>query len=543
MNLLKTLALAATLPALATAQKLVFSTPTLTLDDAAFGASLSLSLSEPPADTATVYLEAPGLQLTTCAIKFTRDDWRTPKPVHVLAGGSAKSTSFTIGAQVFAPGSGVHLVKGEVKVTRRAREAATCYSSGDPHYKTFDGKYYSQQDAGQFYLLRTPTFIVQADQQACADGVTCNRAIAVQFGSQAVVITADGSSTSTLVLKPISRAIDTLTPTLNAEKNTAQLHLPDGSQVTVSIYPWNGVYYMDATINLAGGQWGKTDGFCGSYNDNANDDGSDAGKYRVPADASLFAGKLAALTTQVPPATKTCKMPALGGSTPPTSDGSTPLPPGWAIAAVPSADVITTYIEDATSYAAKRLQTQLTAGLKIPASQAQTFCTAITSDIDSWCLSNVDASYFIGACTADVINCGDMELVARYRKSFYNACAAKACHQGRFLANAGEGAALLGKGLGLFVQADKLTEEIQKVVGGQIGAAVKATSFQQGMPQIQVPMVQVPQMQNIVPPNVVNLPLQMPQVQQQPAAAFKMPNVPQVPQVHVPVAGNYWFRW
>ncbi|KAI8844981.1 hypothetical protein BC829DRAFT_434950, partial [Chytridium lagenaria] len=57
--------------------------------------------------------------------------------------------------------------------------SATCYSNGDPHFKTFDGKEYSAQGQGVYYLVKTPSFIVQADQRTCATDVTCNMAVAI----------------------------------------------------------------------------------------------------------------------------------------------------------------------------------------------------------------------------------------------------------------------------------------------------------------------------------------------------------------------------
>ncbi|KAI8834895.1 hypothetical protein BC829DRAFT_68154 [Chytridium lagenaria] len=144
MFFLKTAILASTLaqialsaPAVERRQSphIVFSTKSLTIEDSNVGAEVSVSLAAAPASAATIYLDAPGLKLTDCSFKFTPSDWRTPRKVRLIGGGDGKTTSYTLNAQVFAPGSGSHLAKDTVAVSRKANPSAECYSHGDPHYK------------------------------------------------------------------------------------------------------------------------------------------------------------------------------------------------------------------------------------------------------------------------------------------------------------------------------------------------------------------------------------------------------------------------
>ena len=61
-------------------------------------------------------------------------------------------------------------------------------SSGDPHFITFDGLYYSLMTPGDFILVRSPTVVVQARHALICSGAAVNVAAAAQLGSDRVAV-------------------------------------------------------------------------------------------------------------------------------------------------------------------------------------------------------------------------------------------------------------------------------------------------------------------------------------------------------------------
>ncbi|KAJ3115552.1 hypothetical protein HDU96_000433 [Phlyctochytrium bullatum] len=471
--------------------KIVFDKTSLEIKDADFGAEIAVSLSEEPSSgVATVYLEAPGLQLTKCSLKFTKNDWKQPQTVRLLGGGSDKTTKYTLNAQVFSPNSGVHNAKGSVDVTRVAYPVGNCYSTGDPHYKTFDGKYYSAQDTGVFYLVKAPTFAVQVNQQPCNRGVTCNQAVAVQYGSSLVMLTAAPNSKTALDLKALSSKTDGIKVTANAAKSSYQLALPDGTQITANIYPWAGVYYIDVFVNAAGAHYGKADGLCGSFNGKASDDVASTMSFKVADSENLFQGKALDITIPVPPATTACKMPDLGGSQP--GDGTSNTDPKGMTSlpiSVPSPTVISDYINSVLEFATTAQNAKVPAS-SIPASIAPQFCNGIRQGLDAWCAANIDVDYFVGACSADLSNTGDMAVVENHKKNLMTACAARAAVEGRFSSDATQSTQLLGKAGDLFAAiAGAVQQAATPVSAPSVGSS---WGYIPSMPSISVPSISIP---------------------------------------------------
>ena len=49
------------------------------------------------------------------------------------------------------------------------KKAAMCVATGDPHYTTFDGKYFDFYGLGCYYLLKTPQITIQTKlEQVCS---------------------------------------------------------------------------------------------------------------------------------------------------------------------------------------------------------------------------------------------------------------------------------------------------------------------------------------------------------------------------------------
>ncbi|KAI8852176.1 hypothetical protein BC829DRAFT_487671 [Chytridium lagenaria] len=345
-------------PTTSSGDKIIFDKKDLTIEDSTLGAELSVRLSEPPSDVATVYLEVPGLQITNCALKFNKDNWKNPQ-------------KYSLNAQVFSPNSGVHLAKKSIEVTRRALPPARCQSSGDPHYRTFDGKYYSAQGRGVYYLVKSPSLIVQADQMACGKRASCNKAVAIQFGPSVITITAAKKSRKALQMNLLSKGCDNLKINANKDKSQYQVRAADGTLVT-------------------------TDGLCGNYNGKPEDDGLDI---KLP----------------VPPVSSVCKIPDLGSPAPPSTGVNTDCEavPGWSpiTVNVPSPTAIQDFIDSTVDFAAEKVEE----ALKKP------FCAKI-----------IDLDFFVGACSADLANTGDTTVVTNAQLSYLSACSSSCMFRAGF---------------------------------------------------------------------------------------------------------------
>ncbi|KAJ3113086.1 hypothetical protein HDU96_003794 [Phlyctochytrium bullatum] len=527
----KTLAFAASLlaaSAAAQSSKIVFDKTSLEIEDANGGAELSVSLAEAPSSVATVYLEAPGLQLSDCKLSFDKDNFKTPKKIRVIGGGSDKATSFTLNAQIFSPNSGINLAKGSVSIKRKPIPAANCFSTGDPHYKTFDGKYYSAQGEGTYYLVKSSQgLVIQTDQKKCAPGVTCNNAVAIQYGSSVVTLTpASKTDYTKLKLNLLTKSSEGISASGCQDASQFQLNLADGSVVTASIHPWNNVYYIDVAVTIAGIHRGKTDGLCGSFNGNANDDAANPGGYNVPSHENIFTtGKGINLSVAVPPVSQVCKIPQLGSDSITGGDsGSVVYVPGSLIPIsinVPSADAVKEYVDASIEFAAKKINEQLAATrVQVSGNMAATYCAAIR-EADASCNTVVDVNYFVGACAADLAMSGDLGTVAKVRKAFLSACASRITCDSRFESDANAAMALFNKASNLF-------RAIQEQASAVITSVQGQTPVVQ-VPQIQVPQVQIPQVQ--IPR--VQIPIPQVQIPQVHIPQIKLPQV-QIPQMQVP---------
>ncbi|KAI8847199.1 hypothetical protein BC829DRAFT_477660, partial [Chytridium lagenaria] len=196
---------------------------------------------------------------------------RSPPMITVLL-----KRSGSLGVEVIKPPSvcaelWAHLAKESVEVTRKGMPSATCYSNGDPHFKTFDGKEYSAQGQGVYYLVKTPSFIVQADQRTCATDVTCNMAVAIQYGTSVMTLTAALTPNPPRLLPPLPSPHRHHCPRQHRQIPISTLDRRRHSHDRQHL-PWNGVYYLDISVEIAGSQFSQTDGLCGSFNNNPADD-------------------------------------------------------------------------------------------------------------------------------------------------------------------------------------------------------------------------------------------------------------------------------
>ncbi|KAF5276278.1 hypothetical protein FQA39_LY06627 [Lamprigera yunnana] len=157
---------------------------------------------------------------------------------------------------------------------------ATCSSVGDPHYVTFDGKRYDFMGHCTYYLVKQENYSISAENVACTGQVdegfgvpplfqdelpSCTKAVILDINGhtfqfkQNLEITIDGKD-----ITKIPVTFDGVT-IRSASSQFIIIELPDGVAIR-----WDGIAraYVDAPPSL----FGKTQGLCGTFNNNQKDD-------------------------------------------------------------------------------------------------------------------------------------------------------------------------------------------------------------------------------------------------------------------------------
>lgn len=161
---------------------------------------------------------------------------------------------------------------------------ARCGAVGDPHYQTFDGKRYDFMGKCSYHLLKTQNTSVEAENVACSGAVSesmnfaapddpsCTKAVTIRFilrDGTPSVIKLDQGLTTIVNDKPIAKLPKMLglgeVLIRRASSTFLTVEFADGIRVW-----WDGVsrVYIDAPPSLRG----QTQGLCGTFNSNTQDD-------------------------------------------------------------------------------------------------------------------------------------------------------------------------------------------------------------------------------------------------------------------------------
>ncbi|CAH1259099.1 VWDE [Branchiostoma lanceolatum] len=144
----------------------------------------------------------------TCSHHFDKDTWTgtIKSPVKAVSDGmTGGSKRMKIGFNPFSADASPLWDKyqiGDVYVTTRNKDPAgdvVCKSTGDPHYTTFDGRYYHIYQAGTFTLMKHRflpiecylfSHKVQTRMKMCGAGsVACNCGVAIRAGNEVFIAT------------------------------------------------------------------------------------------------------------------------------------------------------------------------------------------------------------------------------------------------------------------------------------------------------------------------------------------------------------------
>ncbi|KAI8929361.1 hypothetical protein BC831DRAFT_509272 [Entophlyctis helioformis] len=244
----------------------------LSIDDLATTANtFSLRLTSKPKGPVTVYFEHPSVSFSDCLVHFDPSNWNTTKainvtPIPVFGQNVGNSTiPLSIRMRAAAEADDYHNAETALPCSRKPAAGGVCSSIGDPHFKSFDGLSYSSQPSGTYHLVKSADLNVQVVQEPCGNGVTCNRAVAVRYGSSVMVYDirgAQGDKKDKYEMTQVTPNKDGLgyTPPERDNDGVHTITAPCGSTITVS-HTKNAFKRLDVTVNLAGG-YTKIGGMC-----------------------------------------------------------------------------------------------------------------------------------------------------------------------------------------------------------------------------------------------------------------------------------------
>ena len=250
-----------------------------------------------------------------------------------------------------------------------AIDGATCYAAGDPHYYTFDLRYYDFQGDCEYVLTQpcnTSEFSVIVTNSAHNEHVSCTDTVRVVVPNENLDIILGRGGGGTITINDIPQS-----------NNSDEVILTSGGVEVVRVggHPhviltelgvrvsWDGLYRVEVTVSTS---WrGRLCGLCGNYNDDPDDDFSTPGGMIVSSPDTFAASWLKNNSTNV----------SCGG--------------------LLSVDPCPTNVME----------------------EAQSRCTELSREIFIYCNNKTNPTQFIADCVFDYCYCNEADRIACYCNS------------------------------------------------------------------------------------------------------------------------------
>ena len=394
---------------------LEFDPPVLQLDDSVLEHSFKVRLtSSAPEVDSPIHLSGNGLRFSTCTVPANRD-WQTVKVSAVPDFSGAGSQDVKIITRVF---DNSQKTDQEYTGVRKVSPAGQCSSTGDPHITMFNGLRITAASPGNYYLVKSNQFYVQAIHGQCGakNRVECNKAVAIQYGDTVLVLDVRNGGGS--IISKVHGSMDHIDyQPAGSNRPCHTVSFNCLSKVSLCVSGEKIRKHIDVTIQAAAGQ-GITGGACGKpgtagkgyiigglkrlYTDKK---GPNVEKYMkqnlVPEQYNLFKGKLHPAPTTTP--MLQCTLPDAFDSPAPVTTSAPDLQPYD-----PPADD-------------EEPEEETPADAVLPSEeQVKALCSdAIKVD---GCPATVNKQNYIDTCIEDSLSTGTLDPVESTKTAYQQAC-------------------------------------------------------------------------------------------------------------------------